>query len=160
MHLSLPSYSTRCAFGDFDGARLIRDAGFDAVDMSYYYLPENSEALSDGYLDYSKRLKEHLDSIGLICNQAHAPFPLSYGVPFSEDDPTYRSILRSVRAAGILGAKNIVVHSINVPYEAPESTWDYNLAFYRSLIPTAAEYGVKLAVETLFSRDKKRHKKL
>ena len=37
MRLSMETYGLRRRYGDFEAARLIREAGFDCVDYSCYY---------------------------------------------------------------------------------------------------------------------------
>lgn len=157
MKLSLESYVLREKFGDLEGLRLIRDAGFDCVDMSYYWTAEGSELLGEGYCEYARGLRKHLDAIGLECNQAHAPFDLRYGEEFDCANPRYRAIVRSIESASILGAKAIIVHSIWHPADG-RIVFDreYNLKFYQSLLPFCEKFGICVAVENLFAHDKKR----
>ena len=69
MKLSLESYVLREKFGDLEGLRLIRDAGFDCVDMSYYWTAEGSELLGEGYCEYARGLRKHLDAIVKLGNR-------------------------------------------------------------------------------------------
>ena len=61
---------------------------------------------------------------------------------------------RSIEAASILGAETIVVHSITVP--AGVDFEEYNVEYYKSLIPYCQKFGIRVAVENLFYRDIKR----
>ena len=83
MKLSIETYALRRRYDDFEAARLIREAGFDCVDYSCYYWKEQAHALEDGYREYARALRTHLDGLGLVCNQSHAPFDTKYGQPFA-----------------------------------------------------------------------------
>ena len=92
--------------------------------------------------------------MGIVCNQAHAPFSFKYNL---EEDVAKQKRLWMVRAlesASILGAKNIVVHSLNVPEGV--SFEEYNIEYYKSFIPYCEKFGIHIAVENLFTRDQKR----
>ncbi len=157
MKLALESYTVCRQCGDREGLRLIREAGFDAVDMSYYWLQEGAPLLGEGYVAYAHALREHLDALGLSCTQAHAPFDLTYGEPFDPANAHYAAILRAIESAAILGARAIVVHSIGRWQDGRFSfDRDYNLAYYRSLRSHAEKHGIHIAVENLFSFDSRR----
>ncbi|MBE6666382.1 MAG: sugar phosphate isomerase/epimerase [Ruminococcaceae bacterium] len=157
MKLAIENYVIRKHFGDFEALTLIKNAGFDCVDLSYYWTEENSPLLNDNYREYAKELRKHLDAIGLSCNQAHAPFDLKVGEAFELSTPAYRAIVRSMESAAILGAKTIVVHSLSAAVnERIVFDKEYNLEFYRSLLPYCEKFGIKVAVENLFHRDPKR----
>ena len=87
MKLSIESYTLMQKLGDFKGLEAIKKAGFDCVDMSYYWQNENSPLLGDGYKEYAFLLRSHLDELGLACNQAHAPFEVKYGETFDFSNP-------------------------------------------------------------------------
>ena len=154
MKLSIDNGMLLARFGVFESARMIKDAGFDCVDMTYYTISVDSPLLNDGYREYAMKLKEHFDVLGLECNQAHAPFVFAYGDRFAIDDPHYRAIVRSIESAAILGAKVIVVHSVgyrdgsNILFDR-----NFNINYYRSLIPYCEKFGIKIAVENLFEYD-------
>lgn len=157
MKLSLESYVLREKFGDLEGLRLIKDTGFDCVDMSYYWTADDSPLLGEGYCEYARGLRKHLDAMGLACNQAHAPFDLRYGEAFDCENPHYRAIVRAIESASILGAKAIIVHLIGHHADG-RILFDreYNLNFYKSLQPFCEKFGICVAVENLFAYDKKR----
>ncbi|MBO5293794.1 MAG: sugar phosphate isomerase/epimerase [Clostridia bacterium] len=151
MKLSIDNGMLLARFGVYESARMIKEAGFDCIDMTYYTVPVDSPLLDDGYREYAIKLKEYLDELGLECNQAHAPFVFAYGDRFSLEDPHYRAIVRSVESAAILGAKVIVVHSVG-HRQGNDILFDraYNLDYYRSLIPYCEKFGIRIAVENLF----------
>ena len=159
MRLSMETYGLRRRFGDYEAARLIREAGFDCVDYSCYYWKEQAHALEDGYREYARALRAHLDGLGLVCNQSHAPFDTKYGQPFDPSCDTFRNVTRAMEVASILGAEQIVVHSIAMPKELTEdteATHAYAMEYYRALLPFAEEFGIRIAVENLFVRHKEK----
>lgn len=153
MKLSIETYVLAKKFGDFEGLRFIKNAGFDCVDMSYYWTTEGSELLSERYREYALELRAHLDALGLVCNQAHAPFSLKLGEAFSKETPAYRDIVRSIESAAILGAKTIIVHSLGEGIVFEKQS---NLDFYKSLEPFCEKFNICIGVENLFVFDKKR----
>ena len=153
MKLSLETYILCKRFGDYEGLKRIKEAGFDCVDMSYYWLPDDSEQLSDGYRDYAKSLRQYLDTIGLECNQAHAPFDLQVGEEFSLETSAFLAIVRAMESAALLGAKTIIVHSLA---EGIVFDRQYNLDFYKSLEPFCEKFNIRIGVENLFAFDAKR----
>ena len=150
MKLSIDNGMLLLRFGVFESVKMIKEAGFDCVDMTYYMSPIDSPLLNDDFRGYAVQLRAYLDSLGLECNQAHAPFFFAYGDRFDPDDAHYRSIIRSMESAAILGARTIVVHSVG-HRQGDEVLFDraYNLAYYRSLIPYCEKFGIRVAVENL-----------
>ena len=159
MRLSMETYGLRRRYGDFEAARLIREAGVDCVDYSCYYWKEQAHALEDSYREYARSLRAHLDGRGLSCNQSHAPFETKYGQPFDLSCDTFRNVTRAMEVASILGAEQIVVHSVAMPKELTEdteATHAYAMEYYRALLPYAEEFGIRIAVENLFVRHKEK----
>lgn len=153
MKLSVEIYTVSEAFGDYKAVELIKQAGFDALDYSYYYNKECDEILGDNYRKYAEDLRAHLDSVGIVCNQAHAPFTFQYGMKMDASEKKYLWTLRAIESAAILGAENIVVHARTVPDGVDFE--EYNVEYYRSLIPYCEKFGIRIAVENLFRKDPK-----
>ena len=155
MKLSVELYTATMHFGDKKAIELAKEAGFDAIDYSYYYLQECENVLGENYKEYAKEIREHLDLVGISCNQAHAPFSFKHGMTMDASEPAYLNIARSIESAAILGAKNIVVHAVSVPdgvdFEA------YNIEYYKSFIPYCEAFNIHVAVENLYSKDTKRN---
>lgn len=156
MKISMELYTLAERFGDFKAVEMAKEAGFDAIDYSYYYAKECEEVLGDGYKEYAKALRAHLDEIGIVCNQAHAPFTLKYGLSDKEYEQKFLWMLHALESAAILGAENIVVHSITVP--AGVDFEQYNTEYYKNFIPYCEKFGIHVAVENLFYRDTKRNR--
>lgn len=154
MKISVELYTLAEKFGDFKAVEMAKEAGFEAIDYSYYYAKECDEVLGDGYKEYALNLRKHLDEVGISCNQAHAPFSFKYDLEKDVADQKYLWMVRALESASILGAKNIIVHSINVPEGIDFE--EYNIEYYKSFIPYCEKFGICVAVENLFRRDVKR----
>lgn len=135
---------------------MLAAAGFDAYDMSFRVMEqvESCAFNGDGYLELAKELRALADSLGIVCNQAHAPFPSSYADP-EKNARVYEKIVRSMEIASILGAKYIVVHpQEHMSFTShKEELFNSNVEFYKSLIPYCKKYGLKVAVENIWQRE-------
>ncbi len=156
MRISTENYVLTDRYGPLQAISMIREAGFEAFDASYYWLPDGSSLLGEGYLSIAEKMRKKAEECGIVCNQAHAPFAIKYGEPFDERNKSYRDIVRSIRAAGILGAEVVTIHAIRIPKGINDTVHNYNLGFFSSLVPYAKEVGVKLGIENLFLRDEER----
>lgn len=148
-------------YDDIEAVKLIAKAGFDAYDMSFFQMSsdENYVFNTDEYLDYAHKLRAAADEAGIVCNQAHAPFP-SYLGKIDYDEDVWNKIIRSMEVAAILGAKNIVVHPVHHVYY-----WDNidelkktNKEFYAKLLPYAEKFGINIATENMWQRHKETNK--
>lgn len=157
MKLSIDTGALRAKFGEEKALRLIKDAGFDAVDYSFYWAEPGFPMATAAYKEYANTVRKKLDDLGISCNQAHAPFEMAYGHPFDPSDEDYCNVVRAIEAAAVLGAKQIVVHALPLPENVKNVDFTaYNLAYYRSLEPYARSAGIRIAVENLFAYDEKR----
>jgi len=147
MRLSIEALGLLPRFGAEKSLEMIREAGFDCVDFSYTWFIKDPEELSPyigaDYRERAREIRAHLDALGLACNQAHAPFrPLS--------DEHCPLVLRAMEAAAILGAPHIVVH----PRWRAEDMTEYNVAYFKALEPYCEKFGIRIAIENLFHREK------
>lgn len=134
-----------------DTISILAQAGFDAYDFSYCDFTGASPVDPDSYMDYAKEIRAHADACGIVCNQAHAPFPSSVGDPI-KDKEIFESIVRSIESAAYLGAKIIVVHPCqHLTYaEHAEELFNINVDFYSRLIPYAEKFSIKIATENMW----------
>lgn len=137
--------------------KLLSDAGFDAYDITLCEMYKNDEhwANVDGYREEALRLRALADGLGIVCNQAHAPFPSS--VKDEEKNPEiFKKIVRSMEVASILGARIIVVHpKQHLEYaEHVKELFEMNVEFYKSLIPYCEKFGIKIATENMWQHNK------
>ncbi|MBP9988891.1 MAG: sugar phosphate isomerase/epimerase [Ruminococcus sp.] len=143
--------------GEENVIKLICETGFDAIDYSMFRMRDEDDYVlnTPEYEKHILELKKIAESYGKFFNQAHAPFP-SYKL--GEDDYNEKileRIKRSIEIAGILGVKNIVVHPTDFRVRSAKNIRK-NAEFYEKLIPSCKEYGVKVAVENMFGRDRRR----
>lgn len=132
-------------FGDEQTFRMIKEAGFASVDYGYF----NAAVLdAEDYIEIAKEQRRLLEKYSLECDQTHAPFDFRYGQGMNMDCVTYRRVIRSIEMSKILGASDVVVHSIEVPDGVDQ--FEYNLEFYRSFIPVCQRLGIRVAIENLF----------
>ena len=138
--------------GQEQAIKMIAQAGFDAYDFSMgriqYALDETSPfGVGDAFYhfdDYAEkimRLKEIADSLGIVCNQAHGPFPSRKYADQKYSEKTFEMIIRSMECASLLGAKQIVMHPVkDCPLEV--DAFEYNIAFFERLIPYCRKYDI------------------
>lgn len=115
------------------------------TDVAEYYSQEHGR-------DFYVELGEYARDRGITICQAHAPFASSY--PEKErTEKRFEEIVRGMRHAAWLGAPMIVVHPCcHLDYAVegnPERLFEYNLDFYRRLIPYAQEYDIRIAIENI-----------
>lgn len=146
-------------FGDEECLRVLAQAGFDAVDWSFFGMEQDRGIwCGAAWREHALRLKEAAEACGIGFSQAHAPFPSSRGEePYDTKIRTW--ILRSMEAAALMGVRNIVVHPMQELEYAKnrEKLWEENLAFYRSLIPYCETFGIRVCAENMWQWDKKRN---
>ena len=144
-------------YGDIEAVKLIAKAGFDAYDMSFFRMSadENYVFNTDKYLEFAKELRAAADEAGIVCNQAHAPFPTYLGEPKYDED-VFNKIVRSMEVAAVLGAKNIVVHPVHHVYywDNIELIKKTNKEFYAKLLPYAEKFGINISTENMWHRHK------
>lgn len=153
MLLSTQTDQLATRFGIEKALEILKDAGFDAYDMSLFPLGKGTgyEFDEEDYIDRAKALRAHADKLGIVCNQAHAPFGSSTGDP-EKDEAIFRSIVKAMEIAAILGAKIIIVHpKQHLEYsEFVEESKAMNYEFYQRLIPYCEKFGIKVATENMW----------
>ena len=138
--------------GEKEAIRVLAAAGFDAFDYSVFDIrPEKNPLYADGWREYVAGLKMTAAKAGIVCNQAHAPFP-STKTDDAYNKTIFDCITRAMEGAALLGAKAIVVHPCqHVPYlDNVRYLFDYNMDFYRSLAPYAKRFGIRVALENMW----------
>ena len=145
------------AFGIDEGMKIFRDAGFDALDFSMFYMNSSRESelglMSEDELVGT--LRQTSEKYSLPFNQAHAPFP-SYRFGNEEyNNFVYEKLKLSIRVAGKIGAEQIIVHPTACPDGVDQK--QFNIDFYNSLKPLCEEFGIKIALENMFGHDDRRH---
>lgn len=149
MKLSTAFYHAWLCHGIDGGVKLLRDTGYDAIDMSYYQ-KACPAFLGEDYREKAYELKEALQKYGMTCNQAHAPTDRFFTLPQDDSCPEYVRLKRSIESAAILGIPHIVVEGAEVgkPH-ASYKNLEHNCAFYRRLEPLCEKHGIAVAIENL-----------
>lgn len=133
-----------------DALRLVKEAGFEQVSIGF---GSSRVFHGDCWEEEIFRIKAILDALGLHCALTHLPYhnlTISSEVPDCEMD---EAIKRAIRATAMLGADRTVMHTrTNYPTKATvdkaQSLKD-NISLIKSLLPTAREAGIILAIENL-----------
>ncbi len=145
------------AYGEEQAIRMLKEAGFDAFDLSLFRMnAEKDYAMNrPDFRDYAKKLRETASACGIVCSQAHAPFPSSTENP-GQDEEIFECIVRSMEAASLVGAEIIVVHpKQHLSYNTcKEELKKLNLGFYRRLIPYCEKFGIRVACENMWQYNK------
>ena len=95
------------AFGIDEGMKIFKEAGFDALDFSMFYMNSSRESVlgNMGEDELVNKLLESSDKYSLPFNQAHAPFP-SYRFGDEEYNKfVYEKLKLSIRIAGKIGKR-------------------------------------------------------
>ena len=144
--------------GDDEAIRIIAQAGFDAFDYSLFAYDDESPVYGDDYKQYVARLSDMAKKYHIVCNQAHAYFPSNKWGDGEFNRKTFRKIVRDMEISAMLGAKTIIVHPFtSYPEDTePEQVMKMNLDFYNSLLPYCRKFQIKVALENMFTVDKKR----
>jgi len=129
---------------------MLADVGFEALDFSAA-AEEFCTDVHDKY--YYEELKKRACDKGVIFNQAHAPHPSSY-IDAEKNTERFKALVTSMKNASYLGVETIIVHpaqhlEFHIPGN-PEILFEYNMEFYRKLIPYCEEYGIKIATENMW----------
>ena len=157
-------------YGIDQAYRIIKEAGFDAVDANIDHLlgfgdimhkriPEILRPGTDekDLLEAVKPWGDAAKKYGLENYQAHAPFPSFH---YSDtDDPEFDDLLvemlrRSIIGAAAIDCHNLIIHPFFRDYEhrmRPEEEWEVNIERYSRLASTAKEYGVVINLENMFT---------
>ena len=125
--------------------KMLKEAGFTAYDFSMCSDLGLELLLADDYLARAKDLRAYADSIGMPCNQTHAPFSSARKGNEEYNKAMYPKLLRAIEISGVLGAKICVVHPCN------DYTPEENAAMYEGMKETAKKAGVKIATENMWN---------
>ena len=132
----------------------ILDAGFDAVDVSFSYTIKSEDSPFRGadYAAVCERLCRAARARGALFNQAHAPYGSPWARYSTESIPHFP---RTFECCALLGVKTLVIHPVQDGrfYGHEQEMLDRSVEFYRSLLPLAREYGVRIGVENMWQRD-------
>lgn len=151
--------------------RLIKEAGFDAVDANidhllsgadirYKRIPEVLLTGSDREIaELARPWGDAARKYGLDNYQAHAPFPsyMYYEDDMSYNDNVLKMLKSTIVACDSIDCRNLIIHPFFMDYNHqldPRVEWDLNIERYSKLIPYAKKYGVTICLENMFTARK------
>ncbi len=139
-----------------EGFASMANAGYEALDLTLAVWQDNHPLLQDGYCAVCDRLQVLSKEANLPFLQAHAPFP-SYYVEPDERNANRRAMSeRSFEICGRLNIPLMIVHPVNEVFSSHKEAIEINVRYYRSILPMAKEYGVKIATENMWKRKENR----
>ena len=163
MKISIGTTHVLSAYGIDEGMRLIKESGFEAIDLSLTFLlpwgvldldKENKyETMSEEELREAVHpYKEAAEKYGIEIAQAHAIYP-TYHKTQKGQERIDNLLKRNVMLCGYLGCPRLVIHP-GERYYAEQMTeqeaWDYNIRMYANLIPELKKYHVIACLENIF----------
>ncbi len=126
--------------------KMLKESGFTAYDFSMFRGSLADEILlADDYLDRAREFRAYADSIGIPCNQTHAPFATWRKGDDAWNQTMFPLVKRAIEVSGVLGARVCVVHPCN-DYTAEE-----NAVMYAELEGIARRANVKIGVENMWN---------
>lgn len=156
--VTLTDYLARL-YGDMEAVRMLYEAGFDGIDYSMFSLSaEHHPLLEEDWKEKALALRTYADKLGIPFIQGHAPFSFHDNSPEGFRTYIFPRLVRSIEIAGVLGIRELVIHPVQfLPYKQNVSTLhDYNMEFYRALIPYARAAGVRICLENMWQRNRLR----
>ncbi len=152
MKISTEINSISRLVGPQKAIELVAKAGFDAWDFSMFdmakfvkgtdnIMDSDHPLHSSNYAAYAKELRKIGEDCGIVCNQSHAPFP-------SRGTEMMYYLKRAIECTGLAGGDVCVIHPNN--FKSAEE----NAEMYFELLPTAKDYGVRIATENMWNWDK------
>ena len=147
------------SMGEESAIRMLAEAGFDAIDWSFFIYPVEDDCIwwTNDWKNHALHLKAVADKYNITFRQAHAPFPTSAGKePY--DTIVMDRIRRSMEISSMLGIKNIVVHPRqHLTYARnKQQLFTENVELYRSLIPLCEKLQIHVCAENMWQFDSKR----
>ena len=145
-------------YGLFDAIALLRDLGFQTIEIHPMGVPEATPGIFPGFqfdrLDngMKRRIREALRPFPQVT--AHLPYAeLHY---FSRNQPiaefSARQVEIALEGAAYFGAKLAVVHPMEPSGYSPEEGWKVMLDRFHRWGDLAGRHGIRLAVETGYPR--------
>lgn len=139
-----------------DALDTVQAAGFRCLDfpLSVFSRPEGSPLKSAVWRQWVKELKNKLDDMGFTVTQAHASWEQAIGQDFTPEDP-FPVYARTIEACRMLGCGKLVFHAPLYFFptknaETKKRIGDWNVRWFRKLIPNLEEFSVTAELENTF----------
>lgn len=159
MLLSTQTGHTVGRFGYEKGVLLLKNAGYDCLDLSLFeMINDASPYVAGDWKALVRERREYADANGIRFNQSHAPFSFAWADENIRENIAKPRIEQSLEISAMMGVDLVVVHPLHwMPYLGHEKeAFDLNVAYYRSLVPLARNLGVRIALENMWQREVKR----
>ena len=159
MILSSQNGNLASTYGYEGSIDVMKQAGYDAMDMSLFCMSNDANIFNtDDYKRRTLEIKAYADKVGIPFNQSHIPFTFNWKNPNEYEERFFPRQIRGLEITALLGAKIAIVHPIHhTEYKGhEEEMFEQNIRFYRSLLPYAKEFDVKIALENMWQNEKKR----
>ncbi len=144
-------FSGSFAFTPEEIVSILADAGWDAIDWSFFELIDCKGIWAeDDWHERAEQVRKIADQHHIRIVQAHAPFPSGIGDP-ERDKEIFRMLIRSMEVSSILGVRHIVVHPLKWTDRLPEkeAAWKANVDLYERLIPYCEKLDVCVCAENM-----------
>ena len=136
-------------FGLKKSIDIFSEAGFEGIDfcadIKEYYTDLHDEA-------FYREIKQYAGDRNIVFPQSHAPYESSFS-DSEESEKRFGEIVKSIENSSLLGVETVVVHPCRHIYYKENDNYDfmmqYNLDFYKRLIPYAERCGVRIAIENI-----------
>lgn len=158
MKISAETLYLRKYLGDRETICVLAEAGFDCIDYTMDHMTEEDSPLNaPDYREYAAGLLSYAKELGVTFHQAHAPFEFEWEKENVLENIAVPRIIRCLEIASVMGIDTVIVHPLHhlVYIYNQEQIWDMNMKFYRTLLPYAEKYKVKLALENMFQFNKR-----
>lgn len=151
MLLSTNLHKFHGAFGLTKTIDILAEAGFQGVDFNTDLEEYHTDAHSP---EFYQQIREYANDKGIGFYQTHAPFLTGFP-DMAVREQHFDKVVKGLYHSSLLGAQMVTVHPCK--FLDANGVWDnnaimeYNLNYYKRLIPYAEEYGVKIAIENIHS---------
>ena len=148
------------SFGEKEGLRILKNAGYDSLDLTLCRIssePSFRFGAEDG-LDYAKQVVDWAKDTGISFLQSHTPYEFNWKNPNELEERFFPLTIKALQISAIAGVKIAVVHpyTYGESYRNRQEIFELNMKIYRRLIPYAKELGVKIALENMYRKDENR----
>lgn len=143
--------------------KLIKDAGFDAIDFNLSCNLSSSDIVSNKRSPYfdmgvediiNKKIRPFKESAyknDIFIGQLHAPYPTYILGNNTMNEYILEVVKKTIQISAFLESSYVVVHPIMLSYSLDyNKEMQANIEFYKQLIPYAKKYGVTVCLENLF----------
>ena len=158
MNISTAISVLRDRFGDKKAIELYANAGFKMLDLSLFHMANPTSPFNaEDWENTAKDLRAYADGLGVTFNQAHLPFQFKWNAPDEWERFIGPAHYRALDICGIMGVKYVVAHPIHhMEYLGhEEEVYEYNMRFYRTMIPYCKKYGYKICIENMWQKEAK-----